>query len=233
MKARFCKVCGKLLTTGEHGDTCWKHYTQMRRFGKYLDTNSRTYNDPNEFRFIGNDIVEMDTYDKLGNVNYTYKIDADDYPEISKHKWCTALYNNRPYAMEGVSKIKLHRLVTKAKSGSLIDHIDGDSTNNCKNNLRVASKSLNNINIIKDGIEHIGIYQKKSGKWYAAIQWKNKQYISNLYLHKAEAAFARYLLEQMFVKHDIVQNNKDLISTLTTEQKEYVISTINKRFTNY
>ena len=76
MKERFCRVCGKLLTTGEHGSLCWKHYTQYKTYGKFMDTNSRTYNDPNEFRFIGNDIVELDTYDKFGDCNYTYKIDV-------------------------------------------------------------------------------------------------------------------------------------------------------------
>ena len=82
MKERFCRVCGKLLTTGEHGSLCWKHYTQYKTYGKFMDTNSRTYNDPNEFRFIGNDIVELDTYDKFGDCNYTYKIDSKDYPEV-------------------------------------------------------------------------------------------------------------------------------------------------------
>lgn len=230
MKIRICRVCGKLLTTREHGTLCWKHYSQLRTYKEFKDVNPRTYNDPNEFRFIGNDIVEFDTYDKFGNINYTYKIDAEDYPEVSKYKWCTALYKNRPYAMIGSSKIKLHRLVTKAKSGTLIDHIDNDSTNNCKNNLRVANRSLNNINQRKLGVESKGIYQKTSGKWYASIQWKNKTYCSNTYITKNEAAFARFILEQMFIDHSIVQCNIELISTLTQEQKDHVISTLENKF---
>ena len=230
MKERFCKVCGKLLTTKEHGYLCWKHYTQLRKYNKFMDSNPRTYNDPNEFRFIGNDLVEMDTYDKYGNVNYTYIFDTDDYPEVSKHKWCTALYKNKPYAMEGCSKIKLHRFILNPKKGSFIDHIDGDTTNNSKSNLRVASISLNNVNLKKDGLQHKGIYQKKSSKWYASIQWKHKTYCSNVYKTIEEAAFARFILEQKFVPHSIIQSNKELIERLSLKDKEKIINDINKKF---
>lgn len=229
MKERFCKVCGKLLTTKEHGDLCWKHYTQLRTYGKFKDTNARTYNDPNEFRFIKNDIVEMDTYDKFGNVNYTYKIDSEDYPEVSKHKWCTALYKDRPYAMEGCTKIKLHRFILKPKAGTLIDHIDGDSTNNCKSNLRVANCSLNCVNLKKSGLEHKGVYPKKTG-WYASVQWHNKTYCSPIFKSIEEACFARYILEQKFIQHAIIQCNVESIKKLSQEQKNYVIEKLNKKY---
>jgi len=213
MKQRFCKVCGKLQTISEHG-------------------NSRTKNVPNEFRFIGNDTVELDTYDNFGTKNYTYLIDTDDYPLISRHKWCTALYKNKPYAMEGCSRIKLHRFILNPKPGSLIDHIDGNSLNNKKNNLRVASSSLNGINLLKDGLQHKGVYQKKSGKWYAVLQWQGKQYFSNMYYLQEEACFARYLMEQLFVPHTIIQCNQDAINKLSLIQKDNIINTINKKFHN-
>lgn len=231
MKERFCRVCGKLLTTGEHGSLCWKHYTQYKTYGKFMDTNSRTYNDPNEFRFIGNDIVELDTYDKFGDCNYTYKIDSKDYPEVSKHKWCTALYNDKPYAMEGKSRIKLHRFILNPKPGTLIDHINGDTTNNCRSNLRVANQSLNNINLLKDGLEHKGVYQKKtSKKWYASVQWKGKTYCSPLFKTIEEACFARYIIEQKYIPHTIIQCNNDYIKKFTQLQKDYVLEVLNKKF---
>lgn len=229
MKVRFCRVCGKLLTAGEHGRLCWKHYMQLHRHGKFMDSNPRTYNDPNEFRFIG-DKVEMDTYDKFGNVNYTYIIDAADYPEVSKHKWCTALYKGVPYGMEGKSKIKLHRFILNPKPGAIIDHIDGNTLNNSKSNLRVASASLNCVNTLKDGLQHKGIYQRKSGKWYASLQWEGKVYCSNMYNTKAEAAFARYLIEQKFIPYTIIQCNSDLIATLSQESKDKIINDIQLKF---
>lgn len=229
MKQRFCRVCGKLLTTKEHGNLCWKHYIQYKKYNKFMDSNPRTINSPNEFRFIG-DKVEMDTFDIFGNTNYTYIIDASDYPEISKHKWCTVLYHGKPYAMEGKSRVKLYRFIMNPKAGTLIDHIDGNTLNNCKSNLRVANKSLNNVNLLKDGLKHKGVYQKSSGTWYASVQWKNKTYCSNTFKTKAEACFARYILEQMFIPHTIIQCNIQEISTLTQEQKDYVINCLNKKF---
>lgn len=203
---------------------------QLKRHGKFLDSNPRTINDPNEFRFIGDDKVEMDTYDSLGNVNYTYTFDTEDYPKVSKYKWCTALYRNRPYAMVGKTKMKLHVLIMDPKYGTFIDHIDGNSLNNCKSNLRVASVSLNNVNLLKDGLKHKGVYQKKSGKWYASVQWNRKTYCSCMYNTIEEAAFARYLIEQIFIPHEIIQCNNQYIDKLTQVQKDHVIATINKKF---
>lgn len=87
MRISFCKQCGKEcshLTMGY----CKKHYWQLIKFGKCLDSNSRTIFDSNEIR-IKENYAEIDTYDAYGNIFKTYLIDIEDIPFLSKYKWRT------------------------------------------------------------------------------------------------------------------------------------------------
>ena len=157
MKENYCIICGRKIGGKSSTKYCKKHLNQIQKYGKVLDNNPRNKFDPNEFRFIGNDIVEFDTYDVIGNVVATYKIDAEDYPLVSKYKWRTI----KGYASHGSSINYLHRLVTHAKDGQQVDHINLDITDNRKCNLRFADNSLNQNN-------------KKGYKWcscdYSAIE---------------------------------------------------------------
>jgi len=69
----------------------------------------------------------------------------------------------------------LHRFIIGAKKGEIVDHIDRNKLNNSRDNLRIASCSLNCYNkevINKNGR---GIYFDKYGSRYrACISYKNK-----------------------------------------------------------
>lgn len=228
----FCKQCGRSYIYNGHNskDYCDKHSHQLKSFGKFLDSNPRTKYDPNEFRFIGNK-VEFDVYKPIvGTAIGTYTIDAEDYPEVSKYKWCK---NAAGYAITRVGKdiILLHRLIMKPKKGQQVDHINLDITNNCKSNLRVCLNSANQQN--RKGYNKYsvkGIEQTKSGKWSAYFRNENKQYHSQGYNTIEEAAFARFLLEQRFGNIILTQHNQEFIDKLSIEQKSYVIETINTKF---
>lgn len=72
-------------------------------------------------------------------------------------------------------KTYLHRLIMKAKKGEIIDHIDRDKNNNKRDNLRLASASLNNYNRSVKNKNGRGIYFDKCGNRYrACISHKNK-----------------------------------------------------------
>lgn len=228
MKENYCIICGRKIGGKSSTKYCKKHLNQIQKYGKVLDNNPRNKFDPNEFRFIGNDIVEFDTYDVIGNVVATYKIDAEDYPLVSKYKWRTI----KGYASHGSSINYLHRLVTHAKDGQQIDHINLDITDNRKCNLRFADNSLNQNN--KKGYNKYSIkgiqYHRNINKWSAYFRVHNKQYHSPCYYTKEEAAFARFILEQMFRKDILTQFSTDLINTLTTKQKEEIILGIKNKF---
>lgn len=228
MKENYCVVCGRKISGKCSTKYCKKHLNQIKKYGKVLDNNPRNKFDPNEFRFIGNDIVEFDTYDVNGNVVATYKIDVEDYPLVSKYKWRTI----KGYASYGSSIHYLHRLVTSAKEGQQVDHINLDITDNRKSNLRFADNSLNQNN--KRGYNKYGTkgieYHKQLNKWSAYFRVNNKQYHSPCYITKEEAVFARFILEQMFRKEQLTQFSTDLINSLSNEQKEKIILDIKNKF---
>lgn len=228
MKENYCIVCGRIICGKSSTKYCKKHHWQLIKYGKVLDNNPRTKFDPNEFRFVGNDVVEFDTYDINGNVVSTYKIDADDYPTVSKYKWRTI----KGYASYGNKINYLHRLITSAKDGQQVDHINLDITDNRKCNLRITDNSLNQNN--KRGYNKYGIkgieYHKSLNKWSAYFRVNNKQYHSSCYNTKEEAAFARFILEQMFRKETLTQFSNDLINILTVVQKEHIILGLKNKF---
>jgi hypothetical protein len=228
MSEHYCITCGRKITGKSSTTYCRKHHHQIQKYGKTLDTNPRTKFDPNEFRFLGNNIVEFDTYDSLENVIATYKIDAEDYPEVSKHKWRTI----KGYASYGSSIHYLHRFIMNAKDGQQVDHINIDITDNRKCNLRFADNSLNQSN--KKGYNQYGIkgieYHKSLDKWSAYFRMDNKQYHSPCYKTKEEAVFARFILEQMFRKDYLFQFTSDLVNTLSEGQKSNIIQGIKRKF---
>lgn len=72
------------------------------------------------------------------------------------------------------TSVFLHRLVTKARTGQIVDHIDGNPLNNQRGNLRLATALENARNVTSSKNRKAGKFKgvyfiKKSGKWGAAI----------------------------------------------------------------
>ena len=230
---RICKACGKICRPQEFNlGMCYKHYQQYKKYGKVLDNNPRTVWDPNEIRIL-EDYAEIDTYNSTGEVLNTFKIDKEDIPLLGDHKWRTVFKgkNRSPYLVTGHT-IYFHRLVLGSPNQE-IDHINRDSTDNRKENLRISfrTQQLGNTKVREDnqlGIK--GIYKvpdrgKRKGGYRAEIQCKGKHIYSLNFETIEEAAYMRYLLEQFFYK-DIGINNSEkmlsLIRTLTPDKKKII-----------
>lgn len=232
---RICKVCGKICGCKSHEftlDMCRKHYQQFKKYGKCLDNNPRTIWDDNEIR-IAENYAEIDTYTETGEVLNTFKLDLEDIPLLNGHKWRTVFKGkqNSPYLVtghagkQGSGMIYFHRLVM-GNPNCEIDHINRDSTDNRKCNLRESNRTqqLANTRLRIDNIQGIkGVYYlAKKNRYRAEIQCMDKHIYSPSYYTKAEAAYMRYLLEQFFYKEIGINNSKemlDLIETITPEQK--------------
>lgn len=230
MKECFCKQCGRRYDGEHHSkDYCRKHELQLKKYGHFLDANPRNNFDPNEFRFIGEDKVEFDTYDQTtGNVNATFTIDAEDYPRVAKYKWHE---DSHGYA-KNQNNVFLHRVIIDAKPGAQVDHIDNDTKNNCKSNLRSVNNSLNQMN--KKGYNKLGIkgveFHENRNSYSAYFRNGGKQYHSKCYSTVEEAVFARFILEQMFGGVYLKQYNTDMFNLLTVEQKEQIILDTKAKF---
>lgn len=73
-------------------------------------------------------------------------LDDEDFDKISKYKW-RVNKNGRYLRPVTTSKgLKVHHFVIPKKEGFVIDHIDKNTFNNQKNNLRYATKSQNGAN---------------------------------------------------------------------------------------
>lgn len=234
-KIQICKVCGKIGFT--INGLCQKHYNQVRKFGKTLDANPRTVFDPNEIRVL-NGVGEIDTYNSIGEVDHTYTFDLEDLNYLNNHKWRTILKGAKgvPYlCTEHI--VYFHRLVMGLPNTE-VDHVNRNTLDNRKANLRLANRQLQLINtsIRLDNIQGIkGVYFCTRGDrtkcWRAEIQIGNKHFYSKYFQSKEEACYMRYLYEQQFFKTFAVNNTTimtNAIKTLSLEQK----TNINKYFEN-
>ena len=107
-------------------------------------------------------------------------LDLKDYYRYAGFKWCIGGYKNKLYATrgrisgpDGLKIVRLHRLIMNEPRGLLVDHKNGDSLDNRRANLRLATHSQNQCNKLKTkntSSKFKGVYFRKNrGKWVAYI----------------------------------------------------------------
>ena len=118
-------------------------------------------------------------------------VDNDVFDLIGHHKWC--LHAGK-YAKRRVNNqvIVLHRWITGALPGEVVDHINHDTFDNRRQNLRVCLNCENLRNRkakrTKDGYK--GVHRHTGGKWTAAICYHRKQVHLGLFASEYDAALA-------------------------------------------
>lgn len=99
-------------------------------------------------------------------------IDDCDFELVSQYRWLVrGKYASITNPVEG-KFLYMHRLITGAKPGQSVDHIDGNHLNNTRANLRICSHSENIRNSKKQKKNTSG-YKGVSphcGKWLVHIQ---------------------------------------------------------------
>jgi len=183
-----CKVenCGKKYYAKGY---CIRHYNQYQEYGEIF---KRTKYDPNEIINYDNyyEIVLYSGQSKQKEKART-KIDKDDLDKIKKYKWCFG----GKYVYSGAKpKIRLHRLILGKKEGYIIDHINGNTLDNRKCNLRFATKSQNCMNSKSNGIS----FNKIKRKWIAQIQVNYKIIYLGCFNNKNEALKIRQIAEKKY-----------------------------------
>ena len=152
---------------------CQRHYNRWHR-GRPIE--GRTRLDPNEIRQYG-EIAEVDVYNTRGEVVHTFLIDAEDQSRVSQYKWGYLVKTDRsnwgPYIVRhgkggGIKTIYLARyLMNPIPNGRkwVVDHIDGNTLNNRKSNLRVVKQQIN----IENTKVPQGVVLSKERGWVARI----------------------------------------------------------------
>lgn len=127
-------------------------------------------------------------------------VDDEDYQDIIKNRWSAGQSKNSIYAVRTkrvngkMVCIKMHRQILKATPGQIIDHINGNTLDNRKKNLRVVTMQQNCMNrrktLARSGIK--GVSQRRSGKWQSRITINSKDIYLGTYETK-ELAQAAYI----------------------------------------
>ena len=107
--------------------------------------------------------------------------------------------NFRVYTRIKKDKIILHRLLTNCPKGLVVDHINGNSLDNRKSNLRICTRSQNNLNSGKPktkicSSKYIGVAwdgRIKSKPWKAIASVKDKTIHIGYFSSQLKSARAR------------------------------------------
>ena len=226
---KICPQCGRIfyVKKGRGEKYCPKHRKQKEIYGKFLDSNPRCKNDPNEYIIQGN-IVEVQAYTKdcLPYVKFT--ISLEDIHLIIDYKWAAKQKSNGIYIVNDKLGY-IHNIIMPHRNGFTVDHIDRNPLNNTRENLRYATGKEQNFNQKKkDTTFDIKGIQTRNNKYLAYIKLSNKRYLSPYYPKYEQAVYARYLLEQLSPYNMINGNMSQYISKLSEEER----SPIKKWFTN-
>lgn len=123
-------------------------------------------------------------------------IDDEDYYLIENLPWGIANKKGTIYIQHtGKEKtVQLARLIMGEPEGKLVDHINGNTLDNRKCNLRIADKRTNAQNMranVNTTSKYKGVsYDKFRNKWRANIKVDNKQTYLGRFETEEEAAIA-------------------------------------------
>ena len=114
------------------------------------------------------------------------------------------------------SNIHLSRVILD--TDQFVDHINHNPLDNRKENLRIVTRSQNQMNI-----NYKGVNKTNNNKFYACIKLNQKTIGLGIYVHEEEALFARWYAEQILFKEYAYPKDKPVILPDREKQiKEYV-----------
>lgn len=142
-------------------------------------------------------------------------VDDEDFEYLTEYAWweyipkkgvSTYAYGVKlPRRTTGEKVVKMHRLITNAPKELVVDHVDNNGLNNCKDNLRLvtlaqnsqrANNSASNPNKKHSkyrGVSYLGWY----GKYLAYVDTKGKRKYLGYFDTDIEAAQARDALAKV------------------------------------
>lgn len=186
---------------------CWgkeNNKTKPKKFPKSKGGGYRKSID-NEIT-ICTDYADMCLYDKQGSVVSHTKIDVSDIDKVKGYRWTTIKPSKGKfiYVVSKTEKdqILLHRFIMDCPNGKLVDHINHDTLDNRKYNLRVCTKQQNEFNKkapLNNASGIIGVsFDKKAKKWEAYITLNKHRKSLGRFKNKNDAVEARRMAEEKY-----------------------------------
>jgi hypothetical protein len=126
-------------------------------------------------------------------------LDPDDYYLFARFKWCLSGGRGKLYAVRGQmispadsKMVRLHRLIMNAPDGLVVDHINGDSLDNRRANLRLVTHLQNHWNRRKKknttSLFNGVCFHKEKRKWTAYIDVAGKRIYLGSFDFEVDAA---------------------------------------------
>ncbi len=128
-------------------------------------------------------------------------VDPQDFYEFGGYNWYAGGHGTKYYAMrtveneEGkITTVRLHREIMRPAEGNVVDHRDGNSLDNRRENMREATQRENMYNRKKrknTSSRYVGArYDKERGKWASEIKHNGKKYFLGRFDSEIAAAKA-------------------------------------------
>lgn len=128
---------------------------------------------------------------------YIALVDDQDYVGLSQYSWWACVCGGGlVYARGWVNKsrIKMHRLILDAPVGIAVDHINRNTLDNRRSNLRLCTMSENLANIATSTVNSSGYkgvsWHRATRKWAACLHARRKEFYLGEYETPQEAALA-------------------------------------------
>jgi hypothetical protein len=129
-------------------------------------------------------------------------VDPPDYYWLNNFHWCLKQNGPRIYAVRLISGssnrtkiLSLHREIMNAPPGLLVDHGNGDTLDNRRANLRLATHSQNSCNTRRNKTKALSRFRgvtlsKRDSRWVARIRYERKLIWLGRFDNEIEAAKA-------------------------------------------
>ena len=143
-------------------------------------------------------------------------IDVEDVDKIKKYTWNALLdktlqipsyyiYNRYNSKSKGKGVIKLHRLIMDCPKDKVIDHINHNTLDNRKCNLKICTHFENQQNLRSKKTEQTGVYTRKRiqrGKlrewWVANISKNGKRYSKDFNTKEEAIQWRKYMENKLY-----------------------------------
>ena len=113
------------------------------------------------------------------------KVDDDDFERLSSRKWHAILFRKEgKYRVQGSDGKLIHRVIMDTPANMVVDHINGDTLDNRKQNLRNCTNQQNIMN--RNG------NRRASGLPKGVTILKGK-YVANIRVNKKRIYLGRYV----------------------------------------
>ena len=218
---------------------------QLHKYGKFLDNIQRTNQDLNDYKIdYRHKTVTFNMYNQKNLFTASFIADLEDIEKLKYHKWRLGTNN---YALtglpsKGTSRNASHVVlgIDSRKTDLVVDHINGNTLDNRKCNLRVITQRQNLLNRRQTESFNApakGVcWDKNRNKWASEIRFNEIRVHFKRQKKLKVAVFQRYVAEKIlfkqFSRNEEIEKLKTLSSGLTDSEKLkislYVIRKLHK-----